>query len=110
MEALAAVKLFPQDQQKSASNLASSLVGKHGVTAVDSLIEGLSPELAQKCVTGATYRIDRRPPSEAVQWLAGKVAAYPEISGQFESALKRWTVSDPAAAQRWLDQAQAHPP
>lgn len=99
-----------EDQARSAVALSRSLITNHGVAAVDHLIEGLSPELAQQCLDGALNRIQRRPPSEVVPWLAAKSASFPDLSDNYAVALKRWFKTDPAAAQRWQDQSQAHPP
>jgi RNA polymerase sigma-70 factor (ECF subfamily) len=102
--------LNPEDQARSAGPLARSLLTTHGAAAVDSLIQGLPPELAQKCLDGAMERIQRRPPAEVVPWLAGKLATFPALSDNYETALQRWTITDPDAAHRWQAQALTTPP
>ena len=98
--------LGPEDQASSAQGLASSLTITYGFQAVDNLMQGLSPELAQQVMAGAMNRISRRPPEESVPWLAAKAEKYPEMSAHLESAFNRWMAADPEAAQRWSAQEQ----
>ena len=62
-------------------------------------------DVKYKCLHGILDRMEKRPSTETVPWLATQVTSSPEAAPALVKAWKRWTTGDPAAAAAWRSSA-----
>lgn len=102
--------LSPEDQSVSAALLSHSLLVAHGPEAVDRLVEGLPPDIAAKCLEGASNRSGRRRPEGMVPWLSTHLGTSGAVDRAFVENWGAWMKNDPAAAENWRTAAVASNP
>lgn len=104
-------QLSSEDQLDSADSVARSLFLAHGCEAVDQVMADLPAAVVRKGLEAIFERIERRPLTEVVPWLADQVGQGREIARSPAAAtmlVKRWrawNLSDPAAASAWRSSA-----
>jgi hypothetical protein len=97
--------LSPADQASSAEEVARSLFLNHGPAAVDLVTSKVHGDVKYKCLQGILDRMEKRPSTETVPWLAAQLTSSPEAAPALVKAWKRWTTGDPAAAAAWRSSA-----